>query len=34
MTTVGNAPADFERDMRAERARWAEVVKQRKISVK
>jgi len=34
MTTVGNSPADFERDMRAERARWAEVVKQRKISVK
>jgi len=34
MSTVGNAPADFERDMRAERARWAAVVKERKISVK
>jgi tripartite-type tricarboxylate transporter receptor subunit TctC len=34
MTTVGNAPADFERDMREERARWATVVKERKISVK
>ncbi|HSD53471.1 MAG TPA: tripartite tricarboxylate transporter substrate binding protein [Burkholderiales bacterium] len=34
MTPVGNAPADFERDMRDERARWAIVVKERKISVK
>jgi tripartite-type tricarboxylate transporter receptor subunit TctC len=34
MSTVGNSPADFEKDMRAERARWAQVVKQRKISVK
>ncbi|HSD43395.1 MAG TPA: tripartite tricarboxylate transporter substrate-binding protein, partial [Burkholderiales bacterium] len=34
MSTVGNAPTDFEKDMRAERARWAQVVKQRKIAVK
>jgi tripartite-type tricarboxylate transporter receptor subunit TctC len=34
MTIVGNTPAEFERDMRAERARWADVVKQRKITVK
>ena len=34
MTPVGNAPAEFERDMRDERARWAIVVKERKISVK
>jgi tripartite-type tricarboxylate transporter receptor subunit TctC len=34
MSIVGNSPTDFERDMRAERARWATVVKERKISVK
>jgi tripartite-type tricarboxylate transporter receptor subunit TctC len=34
MTIVGNTPTDFERDMRAERARWGTVVKERKISVK
>jgi tripartite-type tricarboxylate transporter receptor subunit TctC len=34
MTIVGNTPTDFARDMRAERARWATVVKERKISVK
>jgi len=34
MSIVGNSPTDFERDMRTERARWATVVKERKISVK
>ena len=34
MSIVGNAPGDFEKDMRAERARWATVVKERRISVK
>ncbi|HUK63851.1 MAG TPA: tripartite tricarboxylate transporter substrate-binding protein, partial [Dongiaceae bacterium] len=34
MATVGNPPAEFEKDMQAERARWAQVVKQRKIAVK
>jgi tripartite-type tricarboxylate transporter receptor subunit TctC len=34
MTTVGNAPGEFEKAMREERARWAVVVKERKISVK
>jgi tripartite-type tricarboxylate transporter receptor subunit TctC len=34
MTIVGNAPGEFERDMRAERALWANVVKQRRIGVK
>ena len=34
MSIVGNSPANFERDMRTERARWATVVKERKISVK
>jgi tripartite-type tricarboxylate transporter receptor subunit TctC len=34
MTIVGNTPTDFERDMRAERARWATVVKERNISIK
>ena len=34
MSIVGNSPADFEKAMREERARWAVVVKERKISVK
>ena len=34
MTPVGNSPADFEKAMRDERARWATVVKERNISVK
>jgi tripartite-type tricarboxylate transporter receptor subunit TctC len=34
MTPVGNSPAEFEKEMRSERQRWAQVVKQRKISVK
>ena len=34
MSIVGNSPADFEKAMREERARWATVVKERNISVK
>ncbi|MFO1362512.1 MAG: tripartite tricarboxylate transporter substrate binding protein [Burkholderiales bacterium] len=34
METVGNSPEDFTRAMAAERARWAVVVKERRISVK
>jgi tripartite-type tricarboxylate transporter receptor subunit TctC len=34
MSIVGNSPADFEKAMREERARWATVVKERRISVK
>jgi len=34
METVGNTPEEFERAMASERARWATVVKERKISVK
>lgn len=34
METVGNTPEEFTRAMAAERARWATVVKERKISVK
>jgi tripartite-type tricarboxylate transporter receptor subunit TctC len=34
MTPVGNKPEEFEKAMRDERARWAIVVRERKISVK
>jgi tripartite-type tricarboxylate transporter receptor subunit TctC len=34
MTPVGNKPDEFEKAMREERARWAVVVKERKVSVK
>jgi tripartite-type tricarboxylate transporter receptor subunit TctC len=34
METVGNTPDEFARAMTTERARWATVVKERKISVK
>jgi tripartite-type tricarboxylate transporter receptor subunit TctC len=34
METVGNTPEEFARAMNTERARWATVVKERKISVK
>lgn len=34
METVGNTPDEFTRAMTTERARWAKVVKERKISVK
>jgi tripartite-type tricarboxylate transporter receptor subunit TctC len=34
METVGNTPEEFGRAMTTERARWATVVKERKISVK
>jgi tripartite-type tricarboxylate transporter receptor subunit TctC len=34
METVGNTPEEFTRAMTTERARWANVVKERKISVK
>jgi len=34
METVGNTPEEFARAMSTERARWATVVKERKISVK
>ena len=34
MTIVQNSPAEFEKSMRDERARWATVVKERRISVK
>jgi tripartite-type tricarboxylate transporter receptor subunit TctC len=34
METVGNSPEEFGRAMTTERARWATVVKERKISVK
>ncbi len=34
MTPVGNAPEEFEKAMREERARWAVVVKERQIAVK
>jgi tripartite-type tricarboxylate transporter receptor subunit TctC len=34
MTTVHNSPAEFEKAMREERARWAVVVKERRISVR
>lgn len=34
METVGNTPEEFERAMSSERARWATVVKERKITVK
>jgi tripartite-type tricarboxylate transporter receptor subunit TctC len=34
METVGNSPGEFTRAMTAERARWATVIKERRISVK
>lgn len=34
MTAVGNAPQDFAKDIKAESARWAKIIKERKLQVK
>jgi len=34
MVPVGNSPQDFARDIKAESARWAKIIKERKLQVK
>jgi len=34
MVPVGNSPQDFARDIKAESARWAKIIKERNLQVK